>query len=764
MASFSLYELLVSMEQQMQTMSLTEPNTNVVPYSAQQPGQDQYESECNMDDETIGDKRHSSLAIAQHGTKRQKRDNGEWKATVGIYDEKRDMVMVMNEDQSQTRAPIGQIHAPIGQIHAPIGQAQRAKTIEQTRKLYKKPDINARVQLNANARVQLNANARVQLNADARVQLKDHQTIHCKIMLDRFSFSPVAFDVSRTGAGKTPATCYIAQFLAQLQAQFFTTTLVQPDLSYYQLLILCPLSVKSNWQDHADKYHVPVIDILTYEKLRGRTKTELSHPYLVRIDIPKPKQSKESKTNYETEYKPTHKWIEMCRTQRVLLVIDEAQRGKNDTSTSQAVAALSAPIVKCIQDMTLDTWEKDNQSGQHRSRVLLLSATLFDKKEHAEQMLRITGFLTGKRLTDATKAQMTARLYMMQKAAIRHQQRIAVRDMQRIAVRDMQRIEVQDKINSSDEKEKPATIPVCTERGADANDKWMHECVTQILKPMLFSSMSPPKLKFPNMVKNLYIAVHSKYAEEMMELIVQLGQAVRKMKSSKGKAARESMAQVTVFLHQIETKKVPIMLALAKQYLSRSSQTKIILFVWYLDSVDFLRRQFESMGYKSLALHGSVNDDDRADAIRNFNRPDGEYRVFIAITQVGSVGINLQDQDGRWPRFSIGIPHYRIIDMHQAAGRTYRTGTMSQPETVFLYVQCEGEIVEEASLLKSIAEKSGVMDDLTSQTTAKQDDEDEIVYPGRYPNVCLTNLLFDAQNMQLTKIDPSCPVEERPIG
>jgi hypothetical protein len=426
----------------------------------------------------------------------------------------------------------------------------------------------------------------------------------------------------------------------------------------------------------------------------------------------------------------------------------------------------------------------------------MLSATLFDKKEHAEQMLRIMGFLTGKRLTDASKLQLVARLEAIQVS----------REQSNGHPAESTNISIETNARSNHKTIKRTNV--CTDRGSEANQTWLHDCIIQVLKPILFSSMSPPKLPFPNIVKNLYIAVHSTYAAEIMEIVEQLGHAVRKMKTSKGKAAQESMAQITIFLHQIEAKKVPIMFALAKQFLSRSANSKIILFVWFLDSIDFLSRQFESLGYKPLVLHGSVDDDDRADAIRNFNRPDGEYRVFIAITNVGSVGINLQDQHGKWPRFSMGIPHYRIIDMHQAAGRTYRTGTMSQPETIFLYVQCDGQIVEEASLLKSIAEKSGVMDDLTSDTGAdsesrgsansqreisesrgsaksqrecsesnaacedktndtsddKSNDSDAIIYPGYYPNMTLTNLVFDAHNVQLTKIDPTCPVEECPIG
>lgn len=78
-----------------------------------------------------------------------------------------------------------------------------------------------------------------------------------------------------------------------------------------------------------------------------------------------------------------------------------------------------------------------------------------------------------------------------------------------------------------------------------------------------------------------------------------------------------------------------------------------------------------------LTLNGGTKMDDRPGVIAKFQQDDSEYRVIAISGEVGSVGIELDDKTGNYPRHMICLPMTNAVNFCQAIGRVQRTKTKS---------------------------------------------------------------------------------------
>ena len=103
------------------------------------------------------------------------------------------------------------------------------------------------------------------------INLLDHQIDHVQKIDEIYKHDNFYLDCSVMGSGKT----YVALHFAK-----------KYNLS---LFVICPKSMINTWRTTADTFKIPIIDVITYQSLRGRNKksTEyytLSHPYLERME------------------------------------------------------------------------------------------------------------------------------------------------------------------------------------------------------------------------------------------------------------------------------------------------------------------------------------------------------------------------------------------------------------------------------------------------------------------------------------------------
>ena len=153
------------------------------------------------------------------------------------------------------------------------------------------------------------------------------------------------------------------------------------------VFVVCPLTVSQSWDGEAEETGMSIYDLYNYDELAGKPGLQPHHGYLARRDVPNPKSGK------HTVFTATDKWLALVK-QRVLLIVDEAQNCKNDSDKSKAVRELAKHVyaqVSLTRSPTDGEWSVNPGSGP--SRVLLLSGTLFDKKQHAKQLMDLLGIM-----------------------------------------------------------------------------------------------------------------------------------------------------------------------------------------------------------------------------------------------------------------------------------------------------------------------------------------------------------------------------------
>ena len=116
--------------------------------------------------------------------------------------------------------------------------------------------------------------------ASSSIVLTEKQIPHFEKLCSNVLSAHGYIDGSVMGAGKTYVSCAIAQ-------------------SYnLSLLVLCPVTVTSVWQNVAGSYGIPVVDIIGFEKLRSTKNHQLRHGLLTRFDAPPAPGGVKNKTSF----------------------------------------------------------------------------------------------------------------------------------------------------------------------------------------------------------------------------------------------------------------------------------------------------------------------------------------------------------------------------------------------------------------------------------------------------------------------------------
>ncbi len=180
---------------------------------------------------------------------------------------------------------------------------------------------------------------------------------------------------------------------------------------------------------------------------------------------------------------------------------------------------------------------------------------------------------------------------------------------------------------------------------------------------------------------------------------------------------------------RIESAKIEIMMNQTEKILKQDSNSKVVIFVSFMGSVELLSNYFES--YNPIILTGSVSKYKRQALISLFQEPNNKHRLFIGNLKVCSSGISLDDQFGQFPRFVFISPSYTIDHLHQATKRVFRAKTMSNAVVRFVYGKTQEDyLLLENSILKSLSRKTNVF-----KTILPTQVEDGEVFPGDYEDV-----------------------------
>lgn len=162
---------------------------------------------------------------------------------------------------------------------------------------------------------------------------------------------------------------------------------------------------------------------------------------------------------------------------------------------------------------------------------------------------------------------------------------------------------------------------------------------------------------------------------------------------SKIKNSLENKIEITKILKSrqiIEKLKIPIMIDLCEKYLELNCS--IVFFVNFVETLETIRKYFHRQSIPISYISGQQTIAERDYMINNFQ--NNNVKIIVSMIQAGGESISLHDLDGNHPRVSIISPSFSGIELMQALGRIYRTGTKSKviQKIIFCENTCE-EIV-----------------------------------------------------------------------
>ncbi len=522
------------------------------------------------------------------------------------------------------------------------------------------------------------------------LSLLPNQIAHVERLRAILGKYPFALDLSMLGAGKT----YTSSFLAKhgLSGEGFK-----------HVVVVCPVSVLPKWRTMSEIYGIPVTHALGYQSLRSSKFRQPKHGLLHRRDVQGPQAT--------VHFTSTEEYVAMVN-EGTLLIFDEVQNIKNISSQFLAAQALIHEITRrpgsgLVPFATATLFQKAmgvevEKQDPCSSRVLLLSGSPIDQKEHATHIFRALGVMVHDRV-----AQMNI-----------HTHRNEWRGMQEIF--------------DFCEKASPQTqyIPSQALSGELKLDPYIYRLFQGVLKPECSSAMQPPTPPMTLRKINAFYDVDAEGAEIILRGLHSLKRAARFDGANVNlRGNGEQMAGVTRAMQVIETGKIQMFARIARQVLE-SPTAKVVIAVNYSDTITDLKDLLHD--YDPLLLVGSTTETGRKHVLDQFQAPSTEKRLLLCNQSVASTGIDLDDKHGGFRRTCLVSPNYSTITSFQLGHRFQRMDTKSDADVHFVFAKRPGgtreasEDIIELKVLHALSRKSQIMRETSGS-------EGGIVFPGDHP-------------------------------
>ena len=469
-------------------------------------------------------------------------------------------------------------------------------------------------------------------------------------------------DTSKTGSGKS--------FILMALALEFKM----------RLIIVCPVIMEDVWIEMAETYGVPlVVNPISWASLRGSKGHTLNHPLLERIDTVTPAGNK------VVRFVPSKTYLDLLKNESVLVVADEVQNAKNNTSAqSKALEALLHPIVM----------------GGGNSRFALLSAIPLDKEEHANCILRIIGFIRAERLYRVDNK--TKQLVLEG---------------------------LEELLDACRRIDPTRTAELISEIGV--NKKSMRHLVfmlySKIVKYSIGGACVRPQ-EFKDDLKNGFFRITRVENQMQLRIGIEALQEAAHYNPDTGIAesnmgAKGSLGALTLALVAIEKAKIPDMARVVDQTLRQHPSAKVAIGLNY--SNENLPQLIQLlMHWNPLKMTGATKKKDRR-TIRDAFNNDPSRRLLVVNTASCGVGISLHDVRGDAPRYTFVSPTYSMSIVAQYFGRFNRDSQKSVHKGTVFYGNIGGDL--ESNILNALAKKTQVAKDAIDDEAAE-----DIQLPGDF--------------------------------
>ena len=481
------------------------------------------------------------------------------------------------------------------------------------------------------------------------MELLAHQVAHVGRLhniLDTYRF---ALDTSKMGLGKTYVACKIAADRG------------------LKLCVICPVTLIAKWRQVGREWGLEVTT-LSYASMRGKGEGPVAGNWLYRSG------------KVFTARPP----FLALAAEGCLLVADEAQGLKNTSDQARAFAALCEPI----------------KSGpQTASRILLLSATPFDKQVHVMNILHIAMVARARDMYHYLKDSFGMGVVILTGAS------------EVVAACRRHDPETTDWLMRTMPRTTAAHIP-----------RLVYSLFVDVLQQHVSTYMVPPEeCRMAPLVRSAFYHLDGAQLEQYIAGVSQLHRSITHLEEG---GEPPDWRGITCGLQSIELAKCAAIAARAQECLAAAPSNKVVIGLNYHAPIAQVAAALRADYPDLLLLTGHLKQEARAPVIDKFQAADARHRVIICNMAVMEVGIDLDDKDGHFPRTCLYSPHYRATGLHQAIGRVYRTDTRSQAEVHIVYGPKE---FAERSVLSALTRKTKILKETLPGQVA-----DGTVFPGDY--------------------------------
>ncbi len=384
-----------------------------------------------------------------------------------------------------------------------------------------------------------------------------------------------------------------------------------------------------------EKYGLPTKYLITFPTLRSVKGSQPAHGLLRRIDL---QQQGKTRVTNKTSFEVTKNFEKMV-SDGCLLILDEVQHIKNDSLQNKAASALEEYIIKT----------------NGKSRILELSGAYANKEEHFINVMYRFMIVTAAKFFDprSNYAQNTGITQLENWCRLRNPIETA-------------RIMAEHRfVNKSNYK------------------NVAFDLISNIVMPIISDEMPPPPLPegVELDVKNGFYGMSRQdqpYFDENLQNLMLASNYESGSNKIDWKLTKKS-------IRNIEISEINIYCRLGMDILTEHKNNKLIIALNYTIPLKTLTEFFESKGYGVIVMNGKVKPKLRQGLIDKFNEANNRYRVFIGNIAVINASIDLNDTDGRFPRYVLASPSYFFINQHQLTGRTVR-GDKTKSSTIFRFV------------------------------------------------------------------------------
>ena len=414
-------------------------------------------------------------------------------------------------------------------------------------------------------------------------------------------------NVTDRGGGKTLLTCLVSIYTG------------------------LPMQVHSNknnesqWIKEAERVSATIVEILPFSQVRG--KTVVRHPYL----------NREGTLYTETPY------LVDCMEKGRLVVIDEIQEAKNEGRLLQA----SLNIISRAAYRS------------EKSKIILCSASPFDKPECATVLGRLSGIMSNDPLITKSGEWSTS-LYEL----------------------------IDYCCSIADEKEVMKSIASYMNYVNEENGVNIAFILsTQYLGPHITVSAPKGETRQKHCMENVFFNLTGRGMEDFIAVLQKYNKMMGLYSITKDKnvlhKAQNAYDEESEFLKSRE-----IIVSSVLAIREKIPTAKFPIFVTYHDSSDYLFKTFDKIfPGKVGVLNGTTPKKERTKIKEKFAEDNDDMMIFIGCSSVCGSGSELDDKHGGRPRVVLNCPGRNFINTYQIDGRIDREDTKSESWTINIYVE-----------------------------------------------------------------------------